>query len=129
MASVWIARRPRKSGGVSFRVMFRLGGRETMPRYGGAFSTLREAKLRRDVIAGELAALRVPDLRLEAEQPPHSVRTAAECWQASRIDIAENTRTRHGLELARILPRLGDHRIEEITPGDVSGFVATLVGE
>jgi hypothetical protein len=129
MASVWIACRPHKSGGQSFRVMFRVGGRESMPRYGGSFKTLREAKIRRDWIAGELAALRIPDLRLEAEQPPRSLRVAAECRQASRVDVAEDTRTRHGLELARILPRLGDRRIEEITPGDVSEFVATLVGE
>jgi len=31
--------------------MFRVGGRESMPRYGGAFSTMREAKIRRDWIA------------------------------------------------------------------------------
>jgi integrase len=128
MASVWITRRKTRSG-IRHRVMFRTGGRESAPRYGGSFRTLREAKLRRDLIAGELASLRVPDLRLEAEQSPRTVRTAAECWQASRVDVADNTRTRHGLELARILPQLGDRRIEEITPGDVSGFVAVLVGE
>jgi integrase len=129
MASVWITRRPRKSGGVSFRVMFRLGGRETMPRYGGAFPTMREAKIRRDLIAGELAALRVPELQLTAEPSAVTLRAAAERWQASRVDVAENTRTRHGLELARILPRLGDRHVEGISPGEVAEFVATLVAE
>jgi integrase len=129
MASVWITRRPRKSGGVSFRVMFRVGGRESMPRYGGAFSRLREAKIRRDLIAGELAALRVPEVRLAAEPPAVTLRTAAAHWQASRVDVAENTRTRHGLELARISPRLGDRHVEGITPADVADFVVTLVAE
>jgi integrase len=129
MASVWVARRPRKKGGHTFRVMFRTGGRESMPRYGGAFRTMREAKIRRDTIAGELAALRVPELQLTAEPSAVILRAAADRWQASRVDVAENTRTRHCLELARILPRLGDRRVEDLAPGDVSGFVATLVGE
>jgi hypothetical protein len=50
-------------------VNFRVGGRESMPRYGGAFSTMREARIRRDLIGGELAALRVPELRLAAQLP------------------------------------------------------------
>lgn len=81
MASVWITRRPRKNGGVSYRVMFRVGGRESMLRYAGAFSTLREAKLRRDWVAGELATLRVPDLSFSAGQvAAPTLAEAAERW-------------------------------------------------
>jgi hypothetical protein len=61
MASTWIIKRPRKSG-FSVRVMYRLGGHETAPRYAGAFSTKREAQIRKAWVAGELAAMRVPDL-------------------------------------------------------------------
>jgi integrase len=57
------------------------------------------------------------------------LRIAADRWQASRLDVAENTRTRHGLELARILPRLGDRRVERITPANVAEFVASLARE
>ena len=39
-------------------------GRESVPRYGGKFRTMREAKARRDYVAGELAALRVPAFEL-----------------------------------------------------------------
>ena len=95
MASVWIARRPRKSGGVSFRVMFRTGGREAAPRYGGAFATMREARIRRDLIAGELAARRVPDLHSPAEATSPTLREAVAAWRASRIDVSEGTRVLH----------------------------------
>ena len=63
MASAWVARRQAKRG-TRYRVMFRLGGRESAPRYGGSFATLREARIRRDWVAGELAAMRIPNLRL-----------------------------------------------------------------
>jgi len=129
MASVWIARRPRKNGGHSFRVMFRTGGRESMPRYGGAFQTMREAKIRRDTIAGELAALRVPELRRRDHERPPTFAEASRRWQASRVDLAEKTRTRHGLELNRIDLLLGSRRVDELTPADVAEFVAGLVGE
>jgi hypothetical protein len=102
----------------------RTGGRETMPRYGGAFRTLREARIRRDWIAGELAALRVPEIRPVAEPADRTLRTAAERWRASRVDVAENTRTRHALELGKIKPRLGNRSVDEITPGDVAAFIA-----
>jgi hypothetical protein len=129
MASAWIARRRRKNGGHTFRVMFRTGGREAPPRYGGSFRTMREAKIRRDVIAGELAALRVPELRLVAERADRTLRTAAERWRASRGEVAENTKTRHGLEVNRILPLLGSRLLDEITSSDVAEFVAALVTE
>jgi integrase len=129
MSSSWITRRPRKNGGSSFRVMFRTGGRESMPRYGGAFRTLREAKLRRDWIAGEQAALRVPDIRRRNHDRPPTLAEAALRWQASRVDLAENTRTRHGLELNRIDPLLGSRRVDALTPSDVAEFVAGLVGK
>ncbi len=67
--SAWIAKRPTKSG-TTYRVMFRTGGRESAPRDAGAFRTKREARIRRDWVAGELAAMRVPDLTLLAEKPP-----------------------------------------------------------
>ncbi len=50
MASTWVARvqRKGKAGGTSYRVFFRVGGRESTPRHAGSFSTMREAKIRRD---------------------------------------------------------------------------------
>jgi integrase len=48
---------------------------------------------------------------------------------SSRVDLAKNTRTRHGVELKLILPVLGTRRLDELTPADVAEFVATLVAE
>ena len=64
MPSAWIVRRQRSAGVTTYRVLFRLGGRESTPKHGGSFRTMREAVARRNWLAGELAALRVPDLRL-----------------------------------------------------------------
>ena len=47
----------------------------------------------------------------------------------SELVVAENTKTRHGLELNRILPLLGGHRVDELAPGDVAEFVSVLVSE
>lgn len=129
MPSAWVARREVKSG-VRYRVMFRLGGRESVPRYAGAFTTMREAKIRRDWAAGELAAMRVPDLRslVEPVAAP-TLRDVAERWQASRVDVRESTRIQHRTALGRVLPLLGDRRVDELTPADVATLVAVLDGE
>jgi integrase len=128
MASVWIARRPRKSGGVSFRVMFRTGGREAAPRYGGAFRTQREAKIRRDLIAGELAARRVPNLRpLEDERRP-TLAEAYDAWQASRVDVSDATATYQRSAIRRAKPLLG-RRIDLIDASDVAALVGELVAK
>lgn len=62
MASAWIARRRRRAGDATYRVLFRVGGRESIPKHGGSFRTMREARIRRDWIAGELAAMRDSDI-------------------------------------------------------------------
>src|SRR5207247_1922339 len=103
-----------------------LGGRETAPRYGGSFKTLREARVRRDLIAGELAALRVPDLRRAATAAAPTVREAAARWRASRLDVSDGTRVLHRVALDRVLPILGSRRVDELEPVDVAGMVTAL---
>ena len=127
MSSAWVARRPRADRSVTYRVMFRVGGRESSPRYGGSFGTMREARIRRDWIAGELAAMRVPDLRRLAKvvRPP-TLAEAAASWQASRVDVSESTATYHRSALARARPLL-DQRVDEITAADIASLVAKLV--
>ncbi len=125
MPSTWVERRNGKSG-VRFRVEFRVGGRESASRYAGSFRTMREAKIRRDWIAGELAALRVPDVRLLDESHGPTLRTVAENWKDSRRDVAEGTRTTYTVNLNRILPRLGDRRLDELLVEDVDALVGEL---
>jgi integrase len=107
--------------------MFRTGGRETTPRYAGAFRTLREAKLRRDWAAGELAAMRVPDLRaLAAPASAPTLATVAEQWKASRVDVSQSTRVLHRVALGRVLPILGERPVDTLTADDVAALVEQL---
>lgn len=107
MASVSIVREER-SGTVRNRVLYRLGGREAKRRHGGSFVTKKLAEKRRDWIAGEIANLRVPDLRLlEAEQVVVTLGATAERWRDSRVDVTAGTAQTHRVNLARILPLSG----------------------
>ena len=113
-----------------YRVRFRLGGRESVPRYGGTFRTMRDAKIRRDYVIGELSALRVPDLNVLAAAPEQpTVRALAEQWRASRVDVAAGTAATYEVNLKRILPRLGNRAAAEIRPDDVAALVADLNAE
>ena len=101
--------------------MFRVGGRDTANTYAGSFGTMREARLRRDWVAGELSAKRVPKLTLlAAPATPRTLRQAAEEWKASRVDVTEATRVLHRVALDRVLPLLGDRPVDTITADDVA---------
>ncbi len=104
-------------------------GGESSPRYGGTFPTLREARIRRDYIAGELAALRVPVLATGELPPTLTLAAVCEAWRASRIDVAEATRTLHRVALARFLPTLGGRDVSSITAADVAAAIAQLHGD
>jgi integrase len=82
--------------------------------------------MRRDWIAGELAAGRVPDIALARPTPEASLRDLAETWRASRIGVSAGTRMRHGVELARVLHTLGDRDPASLTRVDVRELVARL---
>ena len=75
MPSLTITTRKTRSG-PRYVVRYRLGGRAYPLEHGGSFKTLREAKARRDLIGGELAAGRNPRELLEAmTAAPAAVRT------------------------------------------------------
>ena len=129
MASTWIEKRS-ATDGVRYRVRFRLGGSESVPRYGGSFRTQREAKIRRDWIAGELAAVRVPDTKALA-RPKRSptLREIAARWQESRKDVREATKTQHRTSLNHVNRILGDRAHDAIGWEDVQRMIDTLAGE
>ena len=130
MPSVWIRRRQTKAGGTRYRVEYRVGGRESRPRYGGSFPRKQEADARKRWIAGELAAMRVPDLAsLVRQAAAPTLRELAERWQASRVDVREATKVQHRTALGRVLPVLGDRRVDALAPADVAALVARLVDE
>jgi integrase len=129
MASAWVEKRNVTSG-VRHVVRYRIGGRESALRFGGSFRTQREAKIRRDVIAGELAALRVPDLSLlERQAPLRTLETVAQAWRDSRVDVSAGTAATHSVNLGRILSRFGDRDLSTLEPSDVAALVAELHAE
>lgn len=127
MASVWILERPTKTGKPRYRVMWRGGGREAPNCYGGTFGTKREVAERVKWLKLELAAGRAPDLRLlEPPAPAETLREAAERWRSSRIDVADGTAATHKVNLARIVPVLGDEPVDQVTAADVADLVVAL---
>ncbi len=126
MASAWITTRETADRRKRYRVMYRLGGRESAPRYAGSFSTRREALARKAWVVGELAALRVPDLRLASATATPALREAAERWLESRVDVSEGTLQTYRVALGRLMPRLGGTPVAEVDAQTVAGLVAEL---
>jgi hypothetical protein len=90
MATITITTRRTKSG-PRYVVRFRLGGRAYPLVHAGSFKTRKEAKTRRDFVAGELAAGRNPADALRAVVDPPKRRTFrewAEAYKTSRVDLA-----------------------------------------
>jgi integrase len=129
VASTWITTRTAGDGSKRFRVEFRCGGREAPTTYGGSFKTKREADERKRWIAGELSARRVPDLHFAAQAKGPTLAVAGGRWLESRIDVAESTKVRNGLEIGRITRLLGDRPVAELAPAEVVDFVTALVEE
>ncbi len=127
MASASITRRATKAGEARYAVRFRLGGRAYPVQHGGTFATMKEARARRDLIAGELAAGRNPaDLLRAMISVDPRIRTFAEegrRWIASRVDVAEKTRRTYSFALASLEASFGDRYPAEITPADVREWV------
>ena len=81
---------------------------------------------RRDWIAGELAALRIPDLSVLTADVL-TFRIAAGRWLESRRDVAPGTSATYDVPLGRLLPRLGARPLAELTPAVWNELVAELV--
>ena len=112
---------------------FRLGGRAYPLVHAGSFTTLREARARRDLIGGEIAAGRNPRLLLDtlAAEPTivrMTISTWAEKFVASRIDVDQNTIKNYRTALKKINATFGDRDAEDITVDEVANWVAELAG-
>ncbi len=145
MASVSITRR-QTSSGPRYVVRFRLGGRAYPIRHAGAFARERDAKMRRDFVAGELAAGRDPTLALEAMRSPATPAPSrtfaqwAESYKASRVDVSAATRANTETHLKRLLPIFGEQdpyalgfaeiqdwvSSADLSPGSLRPYIATL---
>ncbi len=129
MASAWVSAVTTQGGSRRHRVYFRTHWRESAT-YAGSFRTRREANARRDYCATELAAMRVPNIKalMTAAKKAPTLCEAAERWRKGRHDVTEGTRTLHRVALDRVLPTLGDKRVDRITDEDVADLVADLAG-
>jgi hypothetical protein len=132
MSSLTITTR-RTASGPRFVVRYRLGGRAYPIQHAGSFRTLKEAKARRDLVAGELAAGRNPADRIRAmlAQPrlTLTVETWAERFLASRIDIDPNTTRNYRTALRRVGETFGTRDPSTITVDEVASWVADLAGK
>jgi integrase len=130
VASVWIERRRVSDGSTRFRVRYRLGGSESIPKYGGSFRAKRDAQRRSAWVMGELAAMRVPDLKAlaEPERAP-TVREVAARWVESRKDVREATTLQHRTSLNHVNRLLGDRPCDAIGREDVQRMIDTLASE
>jgi integrase len=127
MPSVWLRSRKTKDGETRWLIGYRIGGRETPAQHGGSFRTKRLAMIRAAAIEAELAALRAPDLRVIHEEPTSpTFEHAARVWQASRLDVADSTREQHRIQLDKVLPLIGNRRVDELTAASFADVVATL---
>ena len=128
MPSAWIERRATKTGAIRHRVKYRLGGRESAHRYAGSFKAKRDAVARLAWVAGELAAMRVPNRRAVEVAPARAPTVAEACerWRAARVDVVEGTRVLHRVALGRVVPILGDRLLDELTVDDVNELVREL---
>jgi hypothetical protein len=107
--SASITARRTKRGVRRYVVRARLGGRASPVEHGGSFPTMRQARVRRDFIAGELAAGRNPAdaLRALTEQAPRrTFRQWADSYERGRVDVGERTRAVIRSHFTKILPAL-----------------------
>jgi integrase len=132
MATIIISRRETRSGR-RYDVRYRLGGRAYPVVRAGTFKTEREAKARRDLVAGEIAHGRSPADLLARLAPTMSTFITFEAWGArylaSRIDLAENTKKMYGSHLHKLGVTFGDRDPQAITAADVAEWVAAQAKE
>jgi integrase len=129
MASASITTRRRKGGARRYAVRFRLGGRAYPVQHGGSFPTMREARVRRDLIAGELAAGRNPGeaLRELMERPDHrTFEQTFEAFIASRVDVAEATLENYKTHRDRLVAVLGARDPLRLSWQEVQEAITTL---
>jgi integrase len=129
VATLTITTRTAKDGN-RYVVRYRLGGRSWPVAHAGSFRTLKEARARRDLVAGELAAGRNPAglLRslLVAPAPKLTVTAWGEKYLASRIDVDSNTTKNYRTALRKAGETFGDRDPATITVDEVAAWVAGL---
>lgn len=132
MASLSITTRITRAGERRYAVRYRLGGRSYPVEHGGTFKTMKDARARRDLIAGELSAGRNPAILLRALTTPIvtpeivTVSEWGERFVTSRIDIDQNTAKNYRSGIKKISDTFGDRDPAAITAAEIAEWVAAL---
>jgi integrase len=128
MPSAFITPRTTAKNERRFVVRYRNGGRGFPIVHAGSFQTLKEARARRDLVAGELAAGRNPADTLRAPVETAERRTFkqwADAYQSSRVDLGtaslKNMRTH-----LNAMDCFADRDPTAITTADVAEWIAGL---
>lgn len=133
MSPAWIRPRvvkvtSRNPRGKTYQVLYRRGGRGSPIVAAGTFKTEREAKLRRDLVAGWLAAgLNPKDELARLDVAPVKVRTLKDwstAYLASRVDYSGGSARGARSHIGRIVKTLGSRDPLTLTPADVQEWVA-----
>src|SRR6266508_4346233 len=127
MPSAFIIKRRTKSG-TRYVVRYRLGGRAYAVQHGGSFDREREAKARRDLIAGELAGGRNPADALRALLETPQITTVARVrdeYLASRRKDPNTLKSKR-TALRKFCERFGDRDPHGLTARDVIGWITEL---
>jgi integrase len=127
MATLMIVTRRAKDG-PRYVVRYRLGCRSYPVVHAGSFKTLKDAKVRRDLVAGELAAGRNPAevLHVLTDQPKRKTFGEwAEAYRASRVDLAGATKTNVLFHL-KTMTTFTDRAPAMISVADVQEWIAGL---
>lgn len=134
MSPSWIRKRKTASGDTRHQVLYRRGGRETTIESAGSFKRDREARLRRDLVAGWLAQGLDPKTELarllETPEPARSFDDLGRAMITTRHDLAIATIRLHTNALdkvAALRPDLAQSAPDAWTVSDVQEFVAAMV--
>lgn len=133
MSPARIRTRTTSTGDRRHIVLYRLGGRGFPDMAAGTFGTLREAKLRRDLVAGEIAAGRDPRLVLAQmaapKAPKRKFKHVGEAMIASRHDWSENTIRRNKATLEILCKTFGDLAPEDITVPMIQEWIGAQIAD
>jgi hypothetical protein len=112
-----------------FLVRYKLGGREAKIEHAGSFKRKSEAVLRRNLVAGLLAAGLGKEIRARlrsTDTEAVTVTEAGKLWLRTRLDIGASTARIHGDSLRRLDPLIGTITLDDLTSDDVARAIGTL---
>ncbi|MCY4087500.1 MAG: site-specific integrase [Actinomycetia bacterium] len=125
MGSAYIARRKLSSGGVRYQVRYRLGGRAHRSRHAGSFPTRKDARTRRDLVAGRDPRRDLERLHGQAGNT-RTLSQWTESYLESRRDWAEATQASARFCLNKVNETLGHRDPQTLTPHDIQHLVGQL---